>query len=129
MDINRQNLESIFDIMVDFEEVAKVLRRLKNTRLSLEFQRYRSVLMDLEQRFEIMQSKFKSKVQQLLPKMRALKASQNELTELLNEYNTSPYEKETFLALLSARQKEIETAEFIIFNPKLVSNEVITKMY
>ena len=124
MDINRQNLESIFDIMVDFEEVAKVLRRLKNTRLSLEFQRYRSVLMDLEKRFEVMQSKFKSKIQQLLPKMRAQKANPTELTELLHEYNTSPYNKEIFLALLSARQKEIETAEFIIFNPKLVSNEV-----
>ena len=129
MDINRQNLESIFDIMVDFEEVTKVLRRLKNTRLSLEFQRYRSVLMDLEKRFEVDQSQFKSKIQQLLPKMRAQKASQSELTNLLQEYKNSPYEKETFLALLSARQKEIETAEFIIFNPKLVSNEVITKMY
>ena len=129
MDINRQNLESIFDIMVDFEEVAKVLRRLKNTRLSLEFQRYRSVLLDLEKRFEVDQSQFKSKIQQLLPKMRAQKANPTELTNLLEEYNKSPYEKETFLALLSARQKEIETAEFIIFNPKLVSNEVITKMY
>ena len=38
---------------------------------------------------------------------------------------TSRYEKETFLALLAFRQKEIETAEYIIYNSKLANHKVL----
>ena len=125
MSINKQNLDAVFGIIVDFEEVGKVLRRLLNSRLSLDFQRYRSILLDLEKRFEIMQSNFRSKIQTLLPKLRKNEASPVELTELILEYNTSPYEKETFLALLNTRQKEIETAEYIIYNNNFGSTTVM----
>ena len=119
-------METIMNIMNDFEEVEKVLRRLKNTELSLDFQRYRSVLLDLEKNFEIMKSEFTSTIQVLLPKLRQNKADATELTDLILKYNTSPYEKETFLALLATRQKEIETAEFILYNDILRGNKVCT---
>ena len=47
------------------------------------------------------------------------------MTALLDEYNNSLYEKEVFLALLKTRQKEIETAEFIIYHPDLPSTTFI----
>ena len=124
IEITRHNVETILNIMTDFEFIEKVLRRLKGTKLSLDFQRYRSVLLHLEKNFEEMKSDFTSKIQTLLPRMRTKKAGETELTELLQAYNSDPYEKETFLALLATRQKEIETAEFIIYHEALASKEV-----
>ena len=74
-----------------------------------------------------MQSNFRSKIQTLLPKLRKNEASPVELTELILEYNTSPYEKETFFALLNTRQKEIETAEYIIYNNNFGSTTFFVK--
>ena len=115
--------------MTDFEFIEKVLRRLKGTKLSLDFQRYRSVLLHLEKNFEEMKSDFTSKIQTLLPRMRTKKAGETELTELLQAYNSDPYEKETFLALLATRQKEIETAEFIIYHKDLLGRQVYIYIY
>ena len=122
--INSQNIDSILDMMTDFESVEKVLRRLKGTRLSMDFQNYRQVLLNLEKRFENNKSYFTTKIQKLLPRLRQKKAEETELTDLIKEYNNSPYEKETFLALLAARQKEIETAEFIIYNDGIHNKDV-----
>merc|ERR1712001_686347 len=47
-----------------------------------------------------------------------------DLQKALDEYANSRYEKETFIAeCLAYRQKEIETAEFIIYNKKLKNNK------
>ena len=106
-------------MMMDFEKVNKVFRRLKSSKLALDFQSYRAVLLDLEQRFEVARSTFTARIQLLIPKIRSKKANATELTDLLQDYNDSPYEKEKIIGLLSTRQKEIETAEFIVYNEKL----------
>ena len=73
-----------------------------------------------------MKSSFTAKVQTLLPQVRVNSDLADELTKLLDDYSTSRYEKETFIAeCLAYRQKEIETAEFIIYNKKLQNNKVI----
>ena len=104
---------------LDFENVNKVFRRLKSSNLALDFQSYRAVLLDLEQRFEVARSSFTARIQILIPKIRSKKANATELTDLLQDYNDSPYEREKLIGLLSTRQKEIETAEFIVYNEKL----------
>ena len=119
VDISRQNIEWVSAMMVDFEKVNKVFRRLKSSNLALDFQSYRAVLLDLEQRFEVARSTFTARIQLLIPKIRSKKANAYELTDLLQDYNESPYEKEKLVGLLSTRQKEIETAEFIVYNEKL----------
>ena len=129
IEINKKNLESVFAIMIDFEEIGKVLRRLMQSRLPLDFQRYRSVLLDLKNSYEIMQSEFRVKIQKLLPRLRAKKAEAEELTNLIAEYKNDPYEKEKFLALLNTRQKEIETAEFIIYNEELIGHKVNSRKH
>ena len=118
-EIGNSNIEYISQMMMDFNDIEKVMRKLKNTRLALDFQRYRRVLLDLETRFENTRSYFTSQLQTLLPKIRANQADPVELTNLLQEYNNSPYEKEKFLTVLYTRQKEIETAEFMIYHPSL----------
>ena len=110
--------------MDDFEYIEKFLRKLKGKNLALDFQRYRTILLDLEKRYEVEKSTFTSNIQTLLPKLKAQKAEAEDLTTLLEEYTTSRYEKETFNTLLSFRQKEIETAEFIIYNENLKNNKV-----
>ena len=124
-DISTANIESLTSMMVDFEQVEKVLRRLKNTNFALDFSKYRLVLLDLESRFEAERSYFTAAIQTLLPNIRSGDAEDTELTALLDEYNNSQYEKEVFLALLNTRQKEIETAEFIIYHPDLPSTTLI----
>ena len=124
-DISNANFESLSKMMVDFEQVEKVLRRLKKTSLANDFQRYRLVLLDLENRFESERSYFVSEMQALLPDIRSGDADDSLLTDLLTEYNNSPFEKEQFLMLLSTRSKEIETAEFIIYHEDLPSNTYI----
>ena len=112
--------------MTDFELVEKTLRKLKSKNLALDFANYRTVLLDLEKGFGVMKSSFTAKVQTLLPQVRVNSDLADELTKLLNDYSTSRYEKETFIAeCLAYRQKEIETAEFIIYNKKLQNNKVI----
>ena len=119
VDISRQSIEWVSAMMMDFEKVNKVFRRLKSSKLALDFQSYRAVLLDLEQRFEVARSSFTARIQILIPKIRSKKANATELTDLLQDYNDSPYEREKLIGLLSTRQKEIETAEFIVYNEKL----------
>ena len=123
--ISNANIEAVANMMVDFEQVHKVLRRLKNTDLALDFSRYRLVLLDLENRFESEKSYFVTQIQTLLPKVRSGEEEDTVITTLLEEYEASFYEKESFLALLATRQKEIETAEFIIYNDDLPNNTYI----
>ena len=117
-EISNQNVQLVSQMMMDFNDVEKMLRKLKSKRLALDFQRYKGVLLDLEARFEKARSKFTSQIQLLLPNIRG---GQDELalTELLQEYNSSPYEKERFLILLNTRKREIETAEFMIYHEEL----------
>ena len=125
VEIAAGNIETILDIMDDFEYIEKFLRKLKGKNLALDFQRYRTILLDLEKRYEVEKSTFTSNIQTLLPKLKAQKAEPEDLTNLLQRYTDSRYEKETFNTLLAFRQKEIETAEFIIYNDKLKNNKVI----
>ena len=122
-EIGNSNIEYISQMMMDFNAIEKVLRKLKDTRLAIDFQRYRKVLLDLEIRFENTRSEFTARIQTLIPKIRAGESDPVELTKLLQDYNNSPYEKERFLTLLNTRQKEIETAEFITYHPSLPSND------
>ena len=61
--ISDQNIEFVTNMLVDFESVDKVLRRLKTTKLASDFQTYRSILLDLERRFELKRSKFIYRIQ------------------------------------------------------------------
>ena len=79
----------------------------------------------MERRFDKVRSGFISEFQDLLPKIRSKQVEESTLTNVLQDYNESPYEKEKFLALLDARKKEIETAEFIIYHPDLPDNKFI----
>ena len=61
----------------------------------------------MERRFDKVRSGFISEFQDLLPKIRSKQVEESTLTNVLQDYNESPYEKEKFLALLDARKKEI----------------------
>ena len=61
--ISDQNIEFVTNMLVDFEAVDKVLRRLKSTKLASDFLTYRSILLDLEARFESEKSKFIYRIQ------------------------------------------------------------------
>ena len=61
--ISDQNIEFVTNMLVDFEAVDKVLRRLKSTKLASDFLTYRSILLDLERRFELKRSKFIYRIQ------------------------------------------------------------------
>ena len=124
-EIASSNVETVSNMIVDFEDVDKMLRKLKNHKLPTDFQSYRAILLDLESRFELAKTYFKAKIQTLLPKIRSGTAEEQELTDLLKEYKQSVFEKESFLLLLGTRQKEIETAEFIIYHPSLPSNKYV----
>ena len=124
-DIAEQNINDVSEMMEDFEKVRKYLRKLKNSNLAVDFQKYRAVLLDAEQRYEEERSKFTSKLQKLLPQMRSDASKKDQLTALLNTYKSSRYERETFTGFLDTRQKEIETAEYIIYNPDLPASTYI----
>ena len=61
--ISDQNIEFVTNMLVDFEAVDKVLRRLKSTKLASDFLTYRSILLDLERRFELQRSQFIYRIQ------------------------------------------------------------------
>ena len=82
-------------------------RTLKLTELATDFQRYRSVILDLETRYQKFRSNITLQIQRIIPKLRSGIENQIELTKILEFYRTSPWEKETFLTLLNTRKKEI----------------------
>ena len=77
-DISTANIESLTSMMVDFEQVEKVLRRLKNTNFALDFSRYRLVCWiwnhDLKQK----------EVTLLLPSKHCYLISDLEMLRILN---------------------------------------------
>ena len=95
-----ENIKSVSEMMEDFEKVRKYLRKLKNSNLAVDFQKYRAVLLDAEQRYEEERSYFTAELQKLLPEMRSDASKKDKLTELLNKYRNSRYERETFTGFL-----------------------------
>ena len=64
--ISDQNIEFVTNMIVDFEAVDKVFRRLKSTKLASDFLTYRAILLDLERRFELKRSTFIYRIQRRL---------------------------------------------------------------
>ena len=125
IEIANKNVADITQMFMDFKDVAKFFRELKITRVATDFQRYREVLIDLEQRYETYRSKVSSRIKQVLPKIRSNASSEQELVDIVIEYKNSKYEKEEFLGLLYTRKKEVETIEYIVYNPEKPSSVLI----
>ena len=118
IEIQSKNVADISKMFMDFKDVAKFFRELKSSKVATDFQRYRSVLLDIEQRYETYRSKITYRIQQALPLIRSNASSEQELVNIVIDYKTSKYEKEEFLGLLYTRKKEIETIEYIVYNPE-----------
>ena len=125
IEIANKNVADITQMFMDFKAVEKFFRELKITRVATDFQRYREVLIDLEQRYQTYRSKVSSRIKQVLPKIRSNASSEQELVDIVIEYKNSKYEKEEFLGLLYTRKKEVETIEYIVYNPEKPSSVLI----
>ena len=125
VDIANKNVEDVGEMFMDFRGVEKFFRTLKATKVASDFQRYRAVLLDLEQRFDTYQSTTTSEIQKVLPKIRDSSENEAALVQIVIDYRLSLFEKETFFGLLYTRQKEIETMQYIIYHPELPPSVLI----
>ena len=122
-DITSENMEAIEKMTLDFDEVKAYFKELKDYEFTKNFLSYLQMILYLESGFNMFKTRIKSKIQKLLPKIRGPeedgKDPQKNLTDLVNEYETSPFRKNLFFTLLKTRKKEIETAELVIYNKDL----------
>ena len=118
-EISKANNDEVLRIMVEMAEVKMFLAKLKGTKLATDFLRYKEMLLDLETRFLLFQTRLKSGIQKLLPEVRKDISLEDCLTKLVGAYYDSPWRKDKFFTLLNVRQKEIETIESIIYHDEL----------
>ena len=122
-DITSENMEAIEEMTLDFDEVKAYFKELKDYEFTKNFLSYLQMMLYLESGFNMFKTRIKSKIQKLLPKIRGPKEDnedpQKELTDLVSDYETSPFRKNLFFTLLKTRKKEIETVELVIYNKDL----------
>ena len=122
-DITSENMEAIEKMTLDFDEVKAYFKELKDYEFTKNFLSYLQMILYLESGFNMFKTRIKSKIQKLLPKIRGggdnEEDPQKKLTDLVSDYETSPFRKNLFFTLLKTRKKEIETAELVIYNKDL----------
>lgn len=124
-DISNKNIQRVEEIMLDFEEINQRLRKLSSSRFANRFAKYGGMLDDIKTRHGNFKHKITSELKRILPEIRRNSVLETELSNLIAEYDNSPFQKSRFFRLLDVRQKEIETAESIIYDGNMPNGVIL----
>lgn len=98
----------------DFESVEGKLRTLSKSDVATQFDRFSKVLNTFRGKYTEFKNEINRELQTILPRIRGGGSSQQDLTDLVDKYHKSVYNRKIVEDFLSIRTKEIETVENIM---------------
>ena len=114
--ISDQLINQVTATLEKFESIKRKVTTLLASRPAIDFQPVKSNLDKFNLHLKNYESKFKSNLQEILPKIKGggQGSSEADLIRLLSEYNLSPYNKETSARFLGRRKREIQAMQFVL---------------
>ena len=114
--ISDQLINQVTATLEKFESIKRKVTTLLASRPAIDFQPVQSNLDKFNLHLKNYESKFKSNLQEILPKIKGggQGSSEADLIRLLSEYNLSPYNKETSARFLGRRKREIQAMQFVL---------------
>ena len=114
--ISNQLINQLTMTLEKFESIKRKATTLLASRPAIDFQPVQRNLDIFNLNLKNYESKFKSKLQEVLPKIKGggQGSSEADLIRLLSQYNLSPYNKETSDRFLGRRKREIQAIQFVL---------------
>ena len=114
--ISDQLINQVTMTLEKFESIKRKVTTLLASRPAIDFQPVQRNLDIFNLNLKNYESKFKSKLQEILPKIKGggQGSSEADLINLLSKYNKSPYNKETSARFLGRRKREIQAMQFVL---------------
>merc|ERR1719507_454874 len=101
-------------LLQDIEDIQVMLKTLESSHTSAEYYKYRTTVVKVANRYRNAGSVLKSKLCELLPKIKGNGAEEAELMELIREYDESSFSKAETLEWLEQLKDEVVFVDFII---------------
>ena len=101
-------------MVAEFEEVTKRIHTLSNSFVAVNFPRFGSVLSSILSQYSEFKNSINKELQVTLPQIRGNQAGQEKLSELLQLYSNSVYNKFNIGLFFNCRTKEIQSIYNII---------------
>ena len=114
--ISDQLVNEVTMTLEKFESIKRKVATLLASRPAIDFQPVQRNLGTFNLHLKNYESKFKSKFQEILPKIKGggQGSSEVDLIRLLSQYNLSPYNKEKSGRVLGRRKREIQAMQFVL---------------
>ena len=98
----------------DFDSVEQKLLTLSKSEVATQFPTFGTVLNTFRDKYQEFKTEINKELEVILPKIRGGGSSQKELTDLVDKYHKSVFNRKTVEDFLSIRTKEIETIENVM---------------
>ena len=114
--ISDQLINEVTMTLEKFESTKRKITTLLASPPAIDFQPVKRNLDTFNLQLKLYESKFKSQLQDILPKIKGGEQGSNEtdLIKLLSQYKLSPFNKETSARFLSRRKREIQAMQFVL---------------
>ena len=108
--------------MDEFEEMSLNMELLLESQVVLDYTRVAALLNSLKTQHIAFKHNIIKNIQDVLPDIRGGVVAEQQLTDLVNMYDMSPYTERTFRNLLKTRKREIEVIDSIIEVSSILDN-------
>ena len=114
--ISDQLMKQVTLTLEKFESIKRKVTTLLSSRPAIDFHPVQRNLDTFNLHLKNYEGKFKSKLQEILPKIKGggKGSSESNLTRLVSDYDLSPYSKEKSDRFLGRRKREIEAIQFVL---------------
>ena len=112
--ISDQNVAMVATMQADFRFIEMTIHSLQSTTVATNYPRYSKILTTLKTNFQRFKNGINKEIQEVLPRIRGGGKAEQELTDIVNKYQTSPYHRAHVDNFLGVRRKEIETITNVI---------------
>ena len=112
-EITEGNIVRVGEMIQDFDEIDLLLKSFERRQFTQENEDYKLLILQLIQGFNTERYRIQRKVRDILPKIRKGSSSEQDLTNLLLEYENSPYKFSKVHNLLQKRETEIQLIQKI----------------
>ena len=112
--ISEQNVAMVATMQADFRFVEMTIHSLQSSTVATNYPRYAKILTTLKSNFQGFKNGINKNIQDVLPRIRGGGKTEQELTNIISKYQTSPYQRAHMDNFLGVRRKEIETITNVI---------------
>ena len=112
-EITEGNIEKVAMMIQDFDEASLLLKSFEKRQFTQENEGYLLLIQNLIQRYNTEKNELEKKVRAILPRIRKALAAEDELGNLLVEYEKSPFKFTKIDRFLKTRETEIDLIQLI----------------